>query len=251
MAGIKLGVQPYPVALTDKHWQKSKGALAKLKKTGIGDLLKTAEGQYKKLDFNALDPRNQNPRTQADLDKAVAKVKDTFKSSFKPFCDHLDKIATHAGKVEKENSKLLKGAKSGIADVIAAAKSFKLTLNSLDVETPIKEVQDRIDRVQHLAKVNFDDSLKKFLVGYKAFKADPTPASWEKNIKQQGRSVSNSVATLEPYKTKFWKDFQKFQGFDTGTLGFDTKDDAKFAAESTKLVNAALDQVKKIAAFKS
>ena len=252
MPGIAIAPIPYPDALTNKAWQKSKGALGKLKKTGLGDLLKTAEALHKKLDFNALNPRFANPNTQAQLDKAVADCKDLFKNSFKPFCDHLDKVAIHATKVEKDNSALLKAekTKNGIYEVIKAAKSLKVTINSLDLDTPRKELQDRIDVKQKLAKKHFDESLKKFVTGYKAFKADPSPASWEKNIKQQGRSVSNSVATLEDYRAKFWSDFQKFQGFDEATLKLDKSDPEQFKKLGLELATRAVEQVAKIAAFK-
>lgn len=94
-----------------------------------------------------------------------------------------------------------------------------------------------------------NDSLKKFVIGAKAFLSDPTPESWDKHIKQAGRSVSNSVKELENYNRVFWKEFQKFEGFDLGRMKIDTKS-PDFADITTKKVKAAAAQVKDIASFK-
>lgn len=249
MAGIDIGTLGYPDDLKDAVWQKKKGILGKAKKTGIGDLLDKAETAFKKIDLVKLDPRANNPKNKEALEKAVKEAKAYYKSNIPPLQEMMTKIIAQCEKVEKENSALLKGAKSGIADVKKAAETYRVRLKSLDLDAAVKEVEARIAKRQDLAKKLLSGSLAKFAAGAKAFLADPTPESWEKNIKQQGRSVSNSVAELEAYNKAFWKEFEKFKGFDLPTLKVDPKD-PEFSKVATAYVKAAISQVKNIAAFK-
>lgn len=249
MAGIHIYSVDYPNDLKDPVWQKKKGVLAKAKKTGIGDLLKSAEKAFGKVDKGKLDPSANNPKTKAELDEAVKAAKSYYAKTIVPLQEMMTKIMAQCDKVSKENSLLLKGAKSGIDDVHKAAETFRVTLKSLDMEPDIKRVEAAIAKRQALAKKFLSDSLTKFAAGAKAFLGDPTPESWESNVKQQGRSVSNSVKELGDYNAKFWKEFEKFKGFDLPTLKLDSKD-PDFGKKATILVKAAIGQVKEIAAFK-
>lgn len=66
----------YPPALTEAAWQKQKSFKDKLKaktKTGLGAALKTAETAWGKVNFAALDAKNQ-PLTRTPIDVARNKV---------------------------------------------------------------------------------------------------------------------------------------------------------------------------------
>ncbi|HPE25012.1 hypothetical protein [Albidovulum sp.] len=251
LAGIKTGYLPYPSILTNKDWQKKKGLIGKMKKTGIGSALDKAEAVHKKIDWAYLAVNRENPANMEELKKAIQEVKNYYAKLIVPYQKALTEVADTAEGAIKDVKKMIGGGSvvKAIEAIVKEAKTQRVTLKSFDFEADIKEVAERIERRQQLARVHMNDSLKKFVVGAKAFLSDPTPESWDKHIKQAGRSVSNSVKELEDYNRVFWKDFQKFGGFDLIAMKIDTRS-PEFADITTKKVKAAVVQVKEIASFK-
>ena len=252
MAGIAIvKILDYPKELTDKDWQKQKGTIGKMKKTGLGSELQKAEALHKKIDATKLDPGSASPGTKEELAQATKDALAYYKSAVGPLQDQLKKVVA-AGKAAEATLKKMTGGGSAAKAAAAVAKAadvFGVTCKGLDLPGAVKDAQERIDKKNKLAAGFLNDSLKKFAVGAKAFLPDPTQASWESNIKQQGRSVSNSVKQLDAYNKKFWANFSKFQGFDLGTLKLSgDEDDVK--AKRAKVVQLAMAQVKEIAAFK-
>lgn len=249
MAGIKIGYIPYPAELTDKDWQKKKGLIGKMTKTGIGDTLKKAEALHGKIDFAMIDPAKDNPKDKAELAKGKKAAEDYYKKSILPFSEQLSVVQKTAEKAVKDNAKMPKKSLAAMEAIAKTAANLRVTMKSFDMDARLKEAEERIEKRQQLAAKFLVDSLKKFASGAATFLKDPTPESWGTNIKQQGRSVSNSVKELTAYNAAFWKDFEKFKGFDLGTLKLDDKD-PKFGAKASALVKLALVQVKAIASFK-
>ena len=248
MAGVSVAaIVEYPKTLTDADWQKKKGLIGKLKKTGLGEELVKAQALHKKIDTANLLP--QNPNTEEELQSGVKAGKEYFAKTVEPLRKQLfevDKVATKAADTLKKMTGGGDASKAALA-VAKAATDFALTCKSLDMDGPLKEMRERITKKNMLAAKYLTESIKKFLVGAKVFLADGSKESWGDNIKQQGRSVSNSVKQLENYNKEFWAEFQKFQGFDLGTLklmGDEDKD------TRVKLVKKALLQVTEIAKFK-
>lgn len=251
MAGVKIGYLAYPGILTNKDWQKKKGLIGKMKKTGIGDVLDKAEAVHKKIDWAEMAVSKDNPANMEELKTAIQAVKTYYAKAIVPYEKALTEVADTAEGAIKDVKKMI-GAGSvvkAIEAIVKEAKTQRVTLKSLDLESDIKAMVERIERRQELARVHMNDSLKKFVIGAKAFLSDPTPENWDKHIKQAGRSVSNSVKELENYNRVFWKEFQKFEGFDLGRMNIDTKS-PDFADITTKKVKAAAAQVKDIASFK-
>jgi len=251
MAGVPISAIVFSKTLTDADWQKKKGTIAKLKPTGLGAELKKAEVLHKAVNTDNLSPKNDNPQDKAALDKAVTKCKAYFKSTVEPLQKQLRVVETTAKKAEASLKKL-PGAGDAAKAAAAIAKDadiFAITCKSLDLEAEIKDVADRIDRRNDLAANLLTDSIKKFLVGAKTYMSEQTAASWGKNVKQQGRSVSNSVKQLDAYNKKFWTEFEKFKGFDIGTLKL-TEDSEDHKKKRLELTKAALAQVVEIAKFK-
>ena len=145
------------------------------------------------------------------------------------------------------------GGGAAAKEAAAIAKglgNFAVTCKSIDLQASIKKAEERVAKLNALATKNLTDSIKKFLTGAKTFLGgDGSAGSWESSIKQNGRSVSNSVRQLDAYNKKFWSDFVKFQGFDLGTLKI-TEDDDKSKEKRKKLVKLAVAQVAAIAKFK-
>ena len=248
MAGVSVtAIIEYPKTLTDADWQKKKGLVGKLKKTGLGDELVKAQALHKKIDTVNLLP--QNPNTEEEIQAGVKAGKDYYAKMVEPLRKQLfevDKVASKAADTLKKMTGGGDASKAALA-VAKAATDFALTCKSLDMDGPLKEMRERIVKKNTLAAKFLVDSIKKFLVGAKVFLADGSKASWDENVKQQGRSVSNSVKQLDNYNKEFWAEFQKFQGFDQQTLKISDEGDKD---ARIKLVKKALLQVAEIAKFK-
>ncbi len=250
------GISPYDLldyfsaTLTNSDWQKRKGKIGKMKKTGLGPELKKVESLVKKVDIAALDPASAPSNTIEELDKKVASAKVEYKKSVEPLRKQLFTAKSKAEEAAKTLKKMPLGgdAAKAAGAVAKAAGQFALACKSLDLETPAAKVRATIQKKSAVAQNFLRGSLQKFAVGAKAFSSDATEKSWNSNIKQQGRSVSNSVAQIGSYRAKFWKDFQKFQGFDTGALKI--SGDPQFETKAKFIVKKALTQVKAISAFK-
>lgn len=251
MAGISISSFLYPKALTNDAWQKAKGKIGKLTKTGLGEALDAAEAAFKKIDIQTLDPASNPLKTQEALDAAVAASKKEYAQKMPALVKALNDVVSAADDAAAKLKKTLGGgdaAKAALA-VKKEAENFRVASKSLDLEASIQKVQADIARKNELAAKLLNDSLKKFVQGAAAFLKDPTWASWGDNVKQQGRSVSNSVAQLQDYRARFWRDFEKFKGFDLNTLGL-SSDDPQVSDKMVKIVKLAIAQVKEIAAFK-
>ncbi|MCV2867515.1 hypothetical protein OEW28_02610 [Defluviimonas sp. WL0002] len=251
MAGIDIYSLNYPKALTNADWQKAKGKIGKLTKTGLGDALTKAEAAFKKIDKSVLDPSSNPLKTMDELQDAVDRAKKHYAATVVPFAKELDNVIKAAKDAESKLGKAIGGkdAAKAAAAVQKEAEWLRVGCKSLDLEKPVEKVKADIQKKNDLAAKFLNDSLKKFATGAATFLRSPSKESWESNIKQQGRSVSNSVAQLQNYRAKFWKDFEKFKGFDQGTLGLEGDDDAVNEKRS-KIVKLAVMQVKSIAAFK-
>ena len=78
--------------------------------------------------------------------------------------------------------------------------------------------------------------LSNLLVGLGKLKANPTVDTWNKEVKQAGRSVSNNLKgnpELNKKYLKIWVD--KFKGFDPVALDFSTLQGEELAAAFNKI----------------
>ncbi|MCF6304954.1 MAG: anhydro-N-acetylmuramic acid kinase [Rhodobacteraceae bacterium] len=207
-----------PAELKNTHWQKAKGKVGKLIKTGLGAELKKLETMLKKVDMAVLDPASSPSKTLEELAKKIIAAKKEYASKVEPLRKQLTVIRTKSESAEKKLKSTPMGAKAAKAAgaVGKAAALYSVTCKSLDMIGSVEKVKADIAKKNALAAKLMNSALAKFIAGAKVFLADPTEASWGKNIKQQGRSVSNSLAQLQNYRAKFWKNFEKFKGFDTG-----------------------------------
>lgn len=252
MAGIEAAqLINYPKELTDADWQKKKELLAKTIKTGLGAELKKGEALHKKIDTSKLEADSNAPKTKEDLEDGIKSAKAHFKAAVEPLIAQLKIIKSTAEATDAAMTKAKhKKSAAAAAEIAKAADRFAVACKSVDLEATIKRGQERLDKLNTLAAQQLVASIKKFLVSTKVFLAsDGNAESWNDNVKQNGRSVSNSVRQLENYNAAFWTEFQKFQGFDLGTMKL-SDDDEKTKAERLKICRAAIKQVVEIAKFK-
>jgi hypothetical protein len=251
MAGISISSLRYPVELTNTDWQKKKGTLAKMTKSGLGDSLTKTEAMFKNIDLQILDPAAVPAKTEEQLQARVTAAKAHYAKTVAPLMKEMQAVRG-AAKEAAETLKKAIGGSTGAKAAEAVEKSasiFSVTLKSLDMEAAVKQVRADIAKKNELASKLLGQGINKFVVGAKEFLSAPSLPSWEKNIKQQGRSVSNSVAQLKAYNERFWTEFEKFKGFDTATLKLN-ETDPKVNEKMVALVKAAAIQVGKIAAYK-
>lgn len=252
MAGISPSyLVKYPETLTDKDWQKKKGLLAKSVKTGLKAELDKGEKLHQAIDASLLSPGRDSPKTTEDLAIAIREVKAYYAKTVVPLINQLKAIVAAADKAEKAltKAKYPDAAKAAVA-ISKAADLFMVTCRSVTYEEEVKEIELRIQRRIDLAIKELKPSIAKFRKGAGDYVDSAcTKADWDTHIKQQGRSVSNCVATIDIYRQKFWKDFEKFKGFDADTLKIGSED-PKHVTLRLKVVQLALAQVKEIADYK-
>ncbi len=252
MAGIAAGeLIAYPKVLTDADWQKKKELLSKTISTGLGAELKKGEALHKKIETHKLEADSDAPKSMEDLEKGITDAKAYYRSHVKPLVDQLKEIVkvAKATDVAMTKAKYKKSA-AAAADIAKEADLFSVKCQSVDLEASIKRGTARVEKLNMLAAQQLVASIKKFLVSTKVFLAsDGNAASWNDNVKQNGRSVSNSVRQLANYNAEFWAEFQKFQGFDLGTMKL-SNDDDKSKAERLEICQEAVKQVVQIARFR-
>jgi hypothetical protein len=253
MAGVDASaIAGYPKDITDAVWQKKKGLIGKATKTGLGAELLKCEALHKKIDVAKLDVGSNAPKSQDDIDTATKEAKAHYAAAVEPLRKQL---LAAKGVAEAAQATLKKKVGGGDAAKAAGAiadslGNFAVTCKSIDLDASIAKAEERVAKLNMLAAKLLNESLKKFLVGYAKFKAgDGSKASWDENIKQNGRSVSNSIKQLDQYRDEFWSEFVKFQGFDLGTLGM-MDDDDKSKDDRKALAKKAAGQVKEMALFK-
>lgn len=257
MAGIPIDRFQYPPVLTSASWKKKKGTLLKVKKTGLGAALTKAENLFKKVDVNQLNPGMTPSKTLDQLEDKVGKAKAHYAKTVPPVMKEMAAVKKAAQEAQKTlgTSRVAKSAVKAAAEIEKAAGVFAITCKSLDLDAEVARVKDDIERKVAESKKKLAYAFKIFASGSKAFLKDPSFESWESNVKQQGRSVSNCVAQIPQLREKYWSRFQKFKGFDMGTLKLDGRNEDEQAAQAklaklVQVVKLAQVEVKKIAGEK-
>ena len=243
----------YPTELTDAYWQRKKGLIAKTKSTGLGAELEKAEALHKRIQVVKLDAGSDAPKDELQLQAAYKAALAYYERTVLPLRYQLLKVKEVAEKAQ-ETLKKVPGAGSGAeaaADIAKRAGNFAVLCKSIDMEGPVKACQARFAVKNELSAKLLKGSLQSFATGFGAYvRSDQAPEDWEKSIKQQGRTVSNGISQLEDYKKAFWREFQKFEGFDLSTLKLNDESE-RSKEKRMELAKAAAKQVSAIAKFRS
>jgi hypothetical protein len=93
----------YPDILTTKSWSKAKGVLGAKIKTGIGDDLKVAEADYKRIDWTKLSPKDALSRgsTMKDIELAIMAGQNEYNTKVKNLIAVVGRIANKADKAQE------------------------------------------------------------------------------------------------------------------------------------------------------
>jgi len=222
----------WPKVLTNKDWQSKKGLVAKLAGkfdggTGLGDLLKEAEGLYEKLDLgNKWEAENILLAKDRDLDLINEAEKDTYQKysvAIAPLRKKLQEVKTQAKDVAAEWKKhklIPKSAVKAAEAVETAADEWFLRFkdNSADVKM---QLADGFERLREKAKQKEAETLKVVKKqielcekGLKAALTNPTKKGWEADGAHQGcRSVCNGIRAVPEWKKKYYSTWNAFGDF--------------------------------------
>jgi hypothetical protein len=258
----------YPATLTKAHWDKKKGLIGKAAgETGVGDAAAKAETAFKAIKWDSFDIIKHSPTaSNAETLKHVVALKDAVVGehgkSVKPTIDALHILANKATKASTDlaKNKLFKDAGAAAGDIAKAANFFAvaLALNGVFFQGVLKEWEtskSNVEKVMHAAKeanAKTSEYLKQLLQGVAKLKVAPHPdvILWDKEVKQQGRNVSNTLKgnpELAKKHLKIWA--TKFQGFDWGTLGYaNIKSEAELKATVGKFADEVIAEAKTLAA---
>ncbi len=195
LAGIKTGYLPYPSILTNKDWQKKKGLIGKMKKTGIGSALDKAEAVHKKIDWAYLAVNRENPANMEEPKKAIQEVKNYYASRSFPTnaltggCGQQVEGAT-GGRQEDDRWRGLVG-EEGDQAIVKEAKTQRKLRSRGRTKPDIKQGGREIERRQQLAVVR-ETTRPQFVVGAFSRRPDPTPESWDKYTSSRPGAASRT-----------------------------------------------------------
>lgn len=241
----------YPKILTNKHWQDKKGLMAKGVKTGLGDELKLAEKLHDKIDIAALTVNLGGAKDLEAVQAAYNATVTEYAKSVEPFMRQLETVIANAKRAETElKAEKHKDAARAAANIKDSADTMLDRCSDLDLESPVKAATDQINQNMKLAVDSLKTVIKEMAEGCTAFiTGDGSSASWNSNVLQQGRGLSNSVRQIPAYRNEFWSTLQKLKGFDLDMLGL-SNDDAKSVLGRKTVAKIAIGIAKDVKAFK-
>ena len=188
----------YPDILTNKDWQKKKGAIAKMAgETGMGDQLKKLEAAFKKIKFEQMDAMNVLTganRTKENLEKFREDAKKYWNSDVKPCWEEARRTSDFAGKLAAEWKKkktIPSKSREHVEAIEKAAGNLMVTLKSLDnlvLEPSIKKATAEAAKNEE-----------------KARKVDknPTVETWRSELHQKIRGLGTAVGSIPELKKKW------------------------------------------------
>mgnify|MGYP001167332676 CR=1 FL=1 len=134
-----------PAVLTQKDWDKNKGALAKAAgKTGVGDAMKAVAKAHDAIDWKKLSVSVNAPSnaTVADLDDLFDEAKAEYKRSVDPLRTQLQKLrdlAEAAAKKFKANKLIPKDSTAHAEKVAKAADQLFVAFNQSSLGAKITD----------------------------------------------------------------------------------------------------------------
>jgi hypothetical protein len=212
----------WPPVLTNKDWQKKKGAFARMTgKTGIGEQMTKAERVFAKIDWKKFDAREILPQDR-DIDKLEAAKKQAlalYKSQIEPARKELmalRELSRKQAETWKKAAAIPKSATQAATEVAKAADLLLLTItgNSDTMTSRLKSFDTMIavKRKQAMEEAKkLDVIVSNLEKALGEAKKNPTKAGWSTgntSAHQRCRSMCNAIRNIPPLKAKYWKTWQ-------------------------------------------
>ncbi len=214
----KRSIGDYPEILTNKNWQKMKGAIAKMAgETGVGKAMDAVEAAWKRVPWALFDPEKAwagvGVKKLDDYYDAFKKAKDRFPEveKVRKALFDLEKLAEKTAADWAKNKLIPKASAEHAKKVAAEASRLATELKSLDqvfIEAKRKYLYDnvvwsilggkrKLDHQEEEGKGSLE-KMKQFLKEIDIFEKSPTAATLLKLF--SGDSNARGVTTF----CKFW-----------------------------------------------
>jgi hypothetical protein len=219
----------WPEELTNKDWQKKKGALAKMAgKTDIGATMTDAKSRIRqdRLDFARGRPDGDSgskvdPEDQGGESAAMTHITKVIEGKVRPKIKEIKELAA-AAEAEWSKSKLIpKSSAKHAALVSTTADHYWIALKGNSVTfTNLLDEYDKL--VEKLVKHQKDQiellkpQIEKLEVSLKACAASPSKANYlglpskPESVHQRCRSMCNAISVLPNLKAKYWATWEPF-----------------------------------------
>jgi len=244
----------YPDILTNADWQKKKGKLSKLAgETGVGELMKKCEDEFKKGDFFNKFRATTNitwksvPATKSRddvVDELEPVLVKKYMAAIAPLRKLLTQLRDQAKKTAADWKKkpLIPSSSTKHAEEVAKAADY-LFIAMKENSDAVKELF-AFDELRAELKKKREESLKVLSVqidkcekGLKAALATPTKAVWNDGGAHQGcRSVCNGMAAISELKKLYYATWQEFGDFYCKDIPDNDPEEAKKVKEKVKTV---------------
>jgi hypothetical protein len=200
-----------PVILTDADWQKKKGIIAKAAgETGIGKAMKAVEVEWKKVDWEDLDPNAAWNKTGLQRNPVnYAKVFNAAKAEYSKIAAVRSKVKTLADLAEKteakfKSSKLIpSSSREHVGKIAKEADRLWIELKSIDqiwtaeekavklhYNTKLKQTADNLGKAIPIVLGRAD----KFV---EAVKKDPKPKTFNDGMPKVARDITQQIGNVE------------------------------------------------------
>lgn len=201
-----------PTILTDADWQKKKGVFAKMAgETGIGAAMKAVAVEWKKMDWQALDPvdgawaKSGLKRTPKNYETLFAQAK----AEYTKVAGVRTKVKTLADLAEKVEAKfkasktIPSSSREHVGKIAKEADRFWIELKSIDKEWEAeekkivakyrKDLQNTADMFGKSMTSVFDKA-DKFV---DLVKRTPVPATFNNGMPKAARDITQLIANVE------------------------------------------------------
>jgi hypothetical protein len=207
----------YPAILTNKDWQKNKGAIAKFAgKTGLGPELDKLEVAFKKVDQGKLTAGGYGKlHNKEEIDNAQKQAKDYYAKNVQPVRDLALAVSRKGGEVEKDfksKKTIPKKSTEHVGKLAKEALNFATALKSFDAEwKTFDEQRAKLQAHIDLSKKKMDVDIKNAEGAIKeCLKAGATAQAWEDHVHQRCRSICNGIKIVPEWNKDQWGTWQKF-----------------------------------------
>ena len=201
-----------PTILTDADWQKKKGVIAKMAgETGIGAAMKALAVEWKKVDWQELDPvdgawvKSGLKRNPTNYEKvfALAKAENTKVAGVRTKVKALADLAEKQEIKFKANKLIPSSSRAHVGKIATEADRFWIELKSIDKEWEAeekkivakyrKDLQDTADIFGRSMTAVFDKA-DKFVEGVQRA---PVPATFNNGMPKAARDITQLIANVE------------------------------------------------------
>ncbi len=203
-----------PTILTQTDWNKKKGAIAKMAgETGIGQAMKNLEAEWKKVDWQIMDPdgafqKSGLKATPDNYKKLFADAKGEYSKveGVRVKVKALRDLATTVEKKFKSSKLIPSSSTQHVGNIKTTADHFWIELKSidriwLDREKAINEQHRKnLDFAAKNMKTNLKSATAKADVFVDTVKKSPTVAIFNKGIQQAARDITQNLVNVKKIK---------------------------------------------------